>query len=420
MIKSTSHNISKFTNLGKHNKLNIFMSEYRKAVLFYCDYLLNNKIDFNSRIFSVKDGYYDCPSMISTTDIVFQSPLSARALKCASTQACGIVKSLFARHTKNLFVQKLLREKGIVNKKLDKKIASWKVPKLNIENINAELNSICANFQESNNFAGFLELKSLGKEFGVIRLPISSTRIYRKYCKSGQMKNSFLVNEHQVSIRFEIDTPNQKPTGKVVGADQGITTCLTLSDGQVTKTDNHGHDLKSITAKLARKKKGSKSFRKAQNHRENYVNWSINQLNFTKIKELRLENIVNIGYKNKRSRYLSHFCNTLVRNKLISVCKENGVTLLLQNSTYRSQKCSECGWTLKSNRKAKLFSCNNCGYCDDADFNAAKNHKANLIKLPTGFSGLKLNKVGFFWKEENLYDSNGLEFTVQDFQNKLE
>jgi hypothetical protein len=29
------------------------------------------------------------------------------------------------------------------------------------------------------------------------------------------------------------------------------------------------------------------------------------------------------------------------------------------------------------------------------------------------FSGLKLNKVGFFWKEKGLYNSNGLELTVQ-------
>jgi transposase len=396
------------------------MAEYRKAVHFYCDYLLTNKIYFNNRVFSVKDELYDCPSMLSTTGIEFDSSLSARALKCASTQACGILKALFANHSKNLFVQKLLKKRGQINKKLDKKIENWKVPKLDIENINAELNSICANFQESNNFAGFLELKSLGKSFGVIRLPITSTRIYRKFYKIGKMKNSFLVNEHQISIRFDVDTPDLKSVGRVVGADQGISTCLTLSDGQVTKRDNHEHDLKSITQKLARKRIGSKAFKKAQDHRKNYVNWSINRLNFAHIKEVRLENIINIGYKNKRSRYLSHFCNTLVRNKLLDICKENGVTLLLQNSTYRSQRCCKCGWTLKTNRKAKLFSCNYCSYIGDADLNAAKNHEANLTELPKGFSGLKLNKVGFFWKEKGLYNSNGLELTVQDFKNQLE
>jgi len=58
---------------------------------------------------------------------------------------------------------------------------------------------------------------------------------------------------------------------------------------------------------MSRKKKGSKSFLRTQNHRKNYINWSINQLNMRGIKQLNIEKLRNVRKGKRSSRFLSHW-----------------------------------------------------------------------------------------------------------------
>jgi putative transposase len=89
---------------------------------------------------------------------------------------------------------------------------------------------------------------------------------------------------------------------------------------------------------------------------------------------------------------LSHWTNTLIRDKVEQICEDNGVTLIHQSSTYRSQRCSECGTVRKANRKGKIYSCKTCGLVIDADLNAAINHEKNLPEIPYTLRNMKLNK----------------------------
>jgi hypothetical protein len=50
----------------------------------------------------------------------------------------------------------------------------------------------------------------------------------------------------------------------------------------------------------------------------------------------------------------------------------------------------------------------------DADVNGACNHVADLDPLPFCFSRLHLNKAGFFWKEDGLFDATGQALPVPD------
>ena len=158
---------------------------------------------------------------------------------------------------------------------------------------------------------------------------------------------------------------------------------------------------------MTRKRKGSKNFKKAQDHRENFVNWSVNQLNFHDVQQVNLERIWNINYKSKRSRLMSHWVNTLIRDKVESVGEELGVQINLQSSAYRSQRCSECGMVRKSNRKGKVYTCKHCGLIIDADYNASKNHEQNLPKIPYNFRKLNMNRKGFFWLNSGLFGLEG-------------
>ena len=209
-----------------------------------------------------------------------------------------------------------------------------------------------------------------------------------------------------------------KSTGsKIIGADQGLVTCLSLSDGQVTKTCIHGHDLHSIIKKMGNKKKGSKGFKRAQDHRTNYINWAINQLDLTDIKEFRLEKLFQMRSGQNVGKALSNWTYTQINAKVMSRCEELGVPVIEQSATYRSQRCSGCGWTHKKNRTGKAFICTSCGMKHDADINGASNHAIDLYQLPKLFWQKKMNINGFYWLETGIYNSIDQAPTVPDVAN---
>mgnify|MGYP006293131983 CR=1 FL=1 len=256
-------------------------------------------------------------------------------------------------------------------------------------------------------FDGFLKIKSIFKDKSTIKIPIKHHKHARKIMDDGgSLMTSFLISNNFVNLRWQLPDVPKREDGKKIGCDQGYKDVLTCSDTQVTpKTDNHGHSLESIIAKLSRKKKGTKAFKRAQTHRQNFINWSINQLDLTNIKEIGLERVWNIRYKTRSSRIMSHWTNTLIRDKVEQVCEDNGVRLSHQSSTYRSQRCSGCGSVRKANRKGKVYTCKRCGLQMDADLNASLNHEVDLPEIPYALRKLKLNRGdGFLWTPDGFFE----------------
>jgi transposase len=287
---------------------------------------------------------------------------------------------------------------------------NYKLVKPNAKNANAELSSKCIDFDtSSNHFDLFVRLKSTG--FDHIKLPIKFTKPFNKR-KNWKLLTGVSISEKRIILRQETNTPNIKTTGSIVGADPGAATVISLSNGGQTLSDCHGHTLAAIMHKLERKKKGSKSFKKTQQHRENYINWSINQLDFSGVKEIRLETN---GFRGeKRSRFLSHYNHASVEKKMTSLAEESGVRLTLRPSVYKSQRCCQCGFVCKANRKGKSFECKQCYMTLDADINSAVNNSIDLPLVPQWVVSDKLNRNGFFWKETGLFDLLGQELKVPD------
>jgi transposase len=427
MIRASKHT-TKFSNTNKTNLLNLFLKEYHRVIQIYIDSIWDLE-DYHWKykdkecIFNIKTKQYSCPSSLMAKDISIETSLSARALKCCSNQALGIVKAVLEKPKRRQYVyQKLLKE-GKDTTKIEKKIKEQKITKPEIKNIKAELNSICCDFIEKKDgeFDGFLQLKSIGKSFSKIRIPIKFHEQSNKWKSNGKIMSSFLISDKVIEIRWNNETPELKEQGTILGADQGYKTVITLSNEIITpKEDKHGHSLESILEKMSRKKKGSKTFAKAQEHRKNFINWEINQLNLNEIKTINLEKIINIRYRKRSSRLMSHWTNTLIRDKLTRYCEEAGVQVVLQSATYRSQRCFNCGWVQKKNRKSgsKEFHCKHCGHHSDADLNAAKNHSIKLPDVPSSLRRLKMNKKGFFWNPDGFKMATGEEIAVPLSQEK--
>jgi transposase len=262
---------------------------------------------------------------------------------------------------------------------------------------------------------GFIQLSAISKKYGRIRIPIRFNRQINKWRAVGEINSGIILSKNSVTLSFSVPMPEKKEVGRRVGVDQGILNVVTFSDGQTSGPDKDGHTLQSIQNRLSRRKKGSKRFEKAQRHRENYIGWALNSLDFSKINDIRLEKIYQIRKGKKSSRFLSHWTATKIAEKLERLCDENGVRFSLQSCAYRSQRCSACGFVHEKNRKKKVFCCLSCGFLEDADFNASLNHEAELPSVPKRFIGIGLNKGaggGFYWKKLGFFHADGSELTV--------
>jgi transposase len=415
-IKTSVHPV-KFANIAKKDNLSIFVDEYRRVAQLVIDEIWENGYEWeekeNKHRFLIQENELYFPSMMKgeiINRIGINTFLTARALKCLLTQVAGMIKAEVEKQRKRIYMLHTKKEEGVPRKQrkqLVKRIKENIPIKPNCSNINCELNSICVDWQITDGeFNGYLRLKSITKEKMEIKLPIKFHRHDRKLARDREQMNSYLISKNKINIRWKKDLLPKREEGKVIGADQGMKDVLTCSDGQVTpKTDVHGHSLGSIMKKMSTKKKGSNAFKRAQDHRTNFVNWSINRLNLNNIKEIRLERVWNIGYKSRTSRIMSHWTNTLIRDKVESICEENGVRLIHQSSAYRSQRCSGCGVVRKANRKGKTYMCKHCGLEIDADLNASLNHEIDLPEVPYTLRRRNLNRGdGFYWLETGFFD----------------
>jgi transposase len=416
----TSIHTTKYTNAQKKGEYQQFREEYRRVAQVYLDYLWENPTvwhDKNSiHYFNPKiNTKLDRPTMLSNIwlnhETQLETHLTARALKCCLTQVLGIIGASVEKASKRQFVINKRRSKSkCIHPKLRENTRDNKPVKPNISKINLELNSICCNFQEEKDgeFDGFLQISSFTKTKKIIRIPIKYTKVSNKWKQKGTLKKSFLLCESGICMRWECNG-EIKDHGITVGGDQGFKDVLTLSDKQVTpKKCLHGHSCESIIDTLDRRKKGGKGFRRGKIHLKNFVNWSVNRINFFGIRQLNQEEVRGLQGFGR----MKHWSNPMIMGKIRSRCQEEEVLLNPQSCTYRSQRCSSCGLVLKSNRCGKEYICENCGLIIDADYNASLNHQQCIPDATASLRKLGLNRSGFFWKETGFFKPNGEEITV--------
>ena len=424
-VKTSKHSLL-YANVGKADILGIFLSDYGKAVRFYINYLWNNKVAYKKKIknkdgslseityiLDIKSDKLDCPSFISTVNIPFETDLSARALRAASSQACSIVSSAIEKRKRKLYVRenkikKKERTRAITNK-INNEILVYPNPTF----IYPELDSLCSKIEKSNikYFDVVLTLSSLGKRYGKIIIPFRATKHSRKLESKGTLLSGISLRKDNICLRWSLSEPEKKTEGITVGGDTGINSVVTLSDKQKTPVNNHNQSLNTILTKISRKVKGSKGFDKAIDHRDNFINWSINQLNFANIKQVNLEKISNFRKGKNVGKFLNYMGETLIRSKLLDTLQEQGVLVKEETSAYRSQRCSCCGYVQRENRKNKMFSCKHCFFQADADYNASCNHEQDI---PSGQFLLWYSDIPkkFFWKKEGFFNLDGSKLTV--------
>jgi transposase len=404
-------------NQGKSDFINLFINEYRRVMQVLLDhYWDTHNLDGNY----TKKDIATCSFYFNANSVPLNTFLSGRSVACAATQVMGMINAALRKQQRRMYV--LATKQSDPNcspndyRKLQSKIHKTKLVKPKIsKKVGAELNSNIVDQMESSTkfFDIAFDLHSLfNNEFKKQFLPKNKIIIlankHKRYnhwenMENSTRMNSVMLHDDRISVRFKIHK-KKKENGLAVGIDQGIKSVIsaTYSDGQKHQSTRcaHGHDLDSIIKKMENKKKGSKSYRRAQEHRKNYVNQCVNRLNLTGVLKVNLEELKNMGFKQITSSYLRRFPTQQIRSKLQSICEEEGVLLDLRSSPYKSQRCNDCGFVHVRNRSGKLFCCLRCGHTDDADMNSSANQLVELPYLDRKVIAKINTKSGFFWNPD--------------------
>lgn len=366
-------------NNGKHKVVENFLTEYLRVTQLYVDMLWQ---------------WTDKPPKFlpkSFTEI--PTTLSARARQAAAKQAGGIVKGALAEgrklnnradwQQKQGNAKKARKLRYLANKKLAGK------PKL--ETVEAQLDGRFFKLEKgANSFDFWLVLGSTG--FAPIKIPLKNHKHFLELQATGKLLNSIRLSAKAVAFSFEVPQP-AIATGKIIGIDIGQNTTLSVSSG-----DRLGiTEYKTVCNKLSRRKKGSKGFRRAQQERRNLIGRIVNSLNLSGVGKIQMEDIKHLKRGRRTTRRLSHWSYRDLFTAIESRAEREGVPVVRVNPAYTSQRCSDCGWVQKRNRKGEQFKCAACGFTHNADLNASRNIALDLSVLPRTAVKRRANLKGFYW-----------------------
>ena len=201
-----------------------------------------------------------------------------------------------------------------------------------------------------------------------------------------------------LNLTLEDDTQYQK---------SGIECALDLNINNIALSDSSGHrkliqledfskskyskNFKKVQQKLSKRyknkvfskntarlqKKSNKLYKKIKNKKEDFFHKLSNQLT-NQYDQISIENLEIKSMKESKSQRLNRLISDVSWNSLIQKIKykqiQKNKLIRELNPAYSSQRCFKCGHISKNNRKSQSdFDCENCGYTENADLNAADN-----------------------------------------------
>jgi transposase len=237
-----------------------------------------------------------------------------------------------------------------------------------------------------------------------IAIPLKVNRLFNQYVTNGwELANSISVHSTYIQFTFKKDV-DKKTEGDIVGVDPGATNLLTTDDGQF-----FGTGIRPLLDKLKRKKRLSKSWYRARNEIQQYIDKSCKDLVTSQYLQLLvLEDNRKIKNKSKLKGRLSKNMRSVLSGWAIGrinvrtemLCEVNGVRLRRVPAYNNSRRCPGCSSTRKENRASQAeFICVDCGSVYHADVVGGIN---SLARFALGKYGSEF-KQAFLTKHPGYY-----------------
>ena len=195
------------------------------------------------------------------------------------------------------------------------------------------------------------------------------------------------------------DTPQVRETDSAIGVDLGIVNLATDSEGH-TFTGTKVHEVRSRYHKRRQElqrvgtrsaKRRLKKFSGREKRFQKEINHKISKTLVHKAvvsrKALALEDLTGIRERTtvrRENRYERHsWAFHQLRRYIAYKAAWASVEVRFVDSRNTSRTCSECGHCEKANRQSQAsFRCKQCGFCLNADVNAAINISRAPVKVP--------------------------------------
>ena len=156
--------------------------------------------------------------------------------------------------------------------------------------------------------------------------------------------------------------------GEILGMDIGVNKLLSTSDGR-----HYGREFKTIRNKICRRKPGSRGRARAHREREHFINRTLNQLPWARLRALGVEDLNGLKHGKKRGRgksfrkAMAPWTYRQVLTRASHKAQENRVLLVAVDPANTSRTCPACKVVSKKSRKGENFRCVSCLHEEDAD-----------------------------------------------------
>ena len=209
--------------------------------------------------------------------------------------------------------------------------------------------------------------------------------------KIGEADLLFRGGNYYLAISITLPDLPPKDVVGVLGVDVGLSQIATDNEGETFT----GEPVKALRRKCRRirsllQKKGTKNAKRHLQkirHRQRHFVATLNhqiakrivQKALNSAKAIAMEILTNIpkrgnGFGRELRWLLGNWSFDDLQRKICYKAKDLGIPIIWIGPAYTSQTCSCCGHCERSNRKSQShFECNRCGFCANADVNAAIN-----------------------------------------------
>ena len=348
IVRSTKYSL-KFQTSHKRVMFETVLDEYSSSVQFFID------MCWREPKLSKKDFKKDILDLNVTW-------LSQRIKQCAARQALDVVQTTRARKKK----------------------------KPTFKGNSMMLSSNCVKWEENESsiFDAWIHFSSIGNKIN-FRIPIKSHKHANQFSE-WKRASSFLFHRNgMVSVSYETETGEKKTEGKNLGIDLGLNKLFACSDNTF-KADKS----LELVKKVSRKKKNSKSHRRAKEELRSYINHSIkSEFVWDELRLVVVEKIKDLKRNMKVKGRLTKTIRSVISNlptgyiidRIQSECERNRVSFRSVPAYYTSITCRKCGHRDKKNRSSQeQFCCSECGHSEHADIHASKNVLERFILGPYG------------------------------------
>ena len=242
--------------------------------------------------------------------------------------------------------------KNLISGRVNLIVEKFEFNSINCQLLRAEVDDTQFDLSENSNFDLLFCLnsmysksyKSCRKQKGIknnhLYIPLCSHHHFNELksgvvanvqCKLVEIAKSILVSKEGIEVRFKFKPLARKAEfkNKIVGIDQGQRKLFTAVETIVTTADTYGicsneinektlketdltsklhnHTYNGICDKIARRQKGSKGFKRDQEHRKNLINQAVNLLSEIfgfedDVTEVRLEKLRRLGEGRKQEK----------------------------------------------------------------------------------------------------------------------